>query len=222
MCLYLYCGNNPIIFVDPHGELPEWAWRLLASAPTAPQGATDFVAGMGDNLSFGATKLIRKAGGFDSEVNSDSGFYTAGEWSGTALSTAIGAGGGLKAAGSKALQKQANKGISKLAYNKRVLKQVDFSHWIPDRYLQKTGSNFIRNTFGRSRLNGNFVNKTFHAATDPAAYRWMPKAWKTANPMMNSAARQFHRIPNVLKGAAAGMGYSMMSMEANEQIDSYK
>jgi RHS repeat-associated protein len=131
MCLYLYCENNPIIFVDPYGELPEWAWRLLAKTPTAPQGATDFVAGMGDNLSFGATKLIREAGGFNDQVNTDSGIYKAGEWTGTALSTSIGVAGGLKAAGSKAAGKQ-------------------FSHWIPDRTLKKTGSNFLRNTFGKS------------------------------------------------------------------------
>jgi hypothetical protein len=72
-----------------------------------------------------------------------------------------------------------------------------------------------------TRLNGNYVDKAFHAVTDPHSYRFMPKAWKAANPMMNSAARQFYRIPNVWKGAASGMGYGLMSMEANDWIDGW-
>jgi uncharacterized protein RhaS with RHS repeats len=199
---YTYCANNPIMLIDPSGELPEWAWRVLASGPSIPQGMVDFVSGMGDNLSFGATKMIRKVGNFNDEVNTDAEWYAAGEWSGTALSTAIGVSGGLKAAGSKAAGKQ-------------------FSHYIPDRTLKKTGSNFIRNTFGRSRLNGNFVPKNFHALADPKAYQFMSKTWKSANPIMNPAMRQIHRIPNVYKGAAAGFLYGIGSMEMNDFIDSH-
>jgi RHS repeat-associated protein len=208
---YAYCGNNPINFVDPYGELPEWAWRILAGMPTAPQAAVDYVAGAGDNLSFGTTKLVRKAFDFNDEVNTNSGYYTAGEWTGTAISTATGIAGGIKAAGTKVLAQEANAGLRSVPYAERVLRQVDFSHWIPDRILKRTGSDFIRNTFGKSILNGNYVPKTFHALTDSGAYRWMPRAWKSANPMLNPILGQYHRIPNIYKGAIVGFSYSTMS-----------
>ena len=197
---YAYCGNNPVNFVDPSGELPEWAWRALAGMPTAPQAAVDYVAGAGDNLSFGATKLIRKAFDFNDEVNTNSGYYTAGEWTGTAISTATGVAGGIRAAGTKAVGKE-------------------FSHWIPDRILKKTGSDFVRNTFGKSIFNGNYVTESAHALSDPLRNRFMSSAWKKLNPLHNPLMRQWERIPNLYKGALAGFSYSMASMGVNGWID---
>lgn len=86
-----------------------------------------------------------------------------------------------------------------------------FSHWIPDRYLKQTGSNFLRNVFGTSRFNGNYVSAIQHALHDPWAYRFMPRAWKAQNPIMNSLFRQLDRIPNFWKGLGAGELYAALS-----------
>jgi len=199
MNLYLYCSNNPIVFVDPDGELPEWAWQLLAGMPTIPQGAVDFAAGAGDNLSFGVTKLIRNAGDFNNEVNLNSGYYTAGEWTGTAITVATGVAGGIKAAGAKGAGKE-------------------FSHWIPNRVLKSSGDDFVQNTFGKSIFNGNYVTKEVHALSDPFRYRFMPKAWKELNPINSPLLRQWERIPNLYKGTALGIGTAAAQHGLNNTI----
>lgn len=60
--------------------------------------ASDFAAGFGDTISFGATRYIRNHIGFyDGTVNYDSASYTVGEVSGVAASVALGGAGSLNA-----------------------------------------------------------------------------------------------------------------------------
>jgi hypothetical protein len=102
-------------------------------------------------------------------------------------------GGGLKAAGKKAIGKE-------------------FSHWIPDRTLKRTGNDFVRNTFGRSRLNGNYVTPQRHYQHDPYRY---PRGWRDMGPRYNPVRQQYDRIPNSIKGGAAGAGYGAAGNAAN-------
>jgi hypothetical protein len=132
--------------------------------------AANFTAGFGDTLTWGVTNAIRDQMGTNDVVNRCSGMYSAGEWTGVGASTVIGGAGGWKAAGQKALGKE-------------------FSHWIPDRVLKQSGSDFLRNTFGRSRLNGNYVTAAEHALNDPYRYQLMPRAWKEANRINSAVVR---------------------------------
>lgn len=61
-------------------------------SPEALQRASDFSAGMGDTLSFGATKWIRKKMGTDHVVNEGSGANMAGSAAGIAVSMFVGGG----------------------------------------------------------------------------------------------------------------------------------
>jgi hypothetical protein len=113
-------------------------------------------------------------------------WYTAGKWTGFGLTVATGLAGGIEAAGAKGAGKE-------------------FSHWIPRRW----GG-------ARSIWNGNFVPKEVHAVSDPFRYRFMPRAWKEANSLLNPVAQQWVRLPNVYKGIGAGVGYGWGSYEAND------
>jgi hypothetical protein len=114
---------------------------------------------------------------------------------------AIGGAAGVKSAGSKGAGRQ-------------------FSHWIPDRYFRNGNaimrSNFMRNTFGRSFLNGNFVSRTRHALHDPSARRFMSKIWKASNPSRNKLWQQWDRIPLLWKGTAAGAVGSNINSATNQ------
>ena len=150
---------------------------FAASLPSLPQPVVDFAAGFGDTLSWGVTDKIRDLMDTNSAVDKCSMSYTAGEVAGVAASTVTGGAAGVRAAGAKGAGKE-------------------FSHWIPNRM---GGS--------RSVWNGNFVSKEFHALSDPYRYRFMPKSWKANNPMPNTVSQQWDRIPNAVKGTAAGAGY---------------
>lgn len=78
---YAYVNGNPMGYIDPYGQ---WAW-----GDPLPQGLVDFSAGMGDDLSFGLTRLIRNAAGIGG-VDNCSGSYTAGTWTGTAVGLVFG------------------------------------------------------------------------------------------------------------------------------------
>ena len=146
----------------------------LYDLPSIPQPVVDFSAGMGDTLSFGITNWARNKMDTNGVVNQCSTSYSAGEWTGIATSTVIGGAAGWRAAGTKAVGKE-------------------FSHWIPNRMGGP-----------RSLWNGNYVSTVEHALSDPYRYRFMPRAWKEANPMSNPFFQQWNRIPNVYKGAGAG------------------
>jgi RHS repeat-associated protein len=162
--LYGYALNDPINVTDINGM------DLL-------QGTSDFVAGMGDVLSLGATNVIRNLMGTNQAVNKCSGAYGAGQWTGFGLSTAIGFAGGVEAAGTKAAGRE-------------------FSHWIPERWGGP-----------RSVFNGNYVTAEAHALSDPYRYNFMSAAWKDANPLPNLLLRQGNRFPIVYKGGAIGAAY---------------
>jgi RHS repeat-associated protein len=142
-----------------------------------PQGVVDFGAGMGDVILFGQGQRLRDLLDVDGGIDQCSDEYSAGEWAGIGASLATGLSGGIKAAGAKGAGKE-------------------FSHWIPNRMGGP-----------RTILNGNYVPTATHALSDPFRYRFMPSAWKMANPMPGALSQQWTRIPNVFKGTAAGGAY---------------
>lgn len=144
--------------------------------------SAQFCAGYGDCLTLNATFYAREWLGTNDVVDEESFAYGAGEWAGLGTSLVIGSGGGLRAAGSRAAG-------------------VEFSHWIPDRILKKTGSTFIRRTFGRSVLNGNYVTPLRHFRHDPFRY---PIGWRTFGRRLSPFLAQLDRTPWVLRGTAAG------------------
>jgi RHS repeat-associated protein len=85
--LYAYVGGNPIMLVDPSGELS--------------QGTVDFFAGFGDTLLLGFGDNLRTALNIDGGINYSSSEYSAGEWTGVAGSFATGIVGGIRAAGAR-------------------------------------------------------------------------------------------------------------------------
>jgi RHS repeat-associated protein len=68
---YAYVGGNPLTRRDPSGL--DWLENL-----------SDFSAGFGDTISFGWTATFRQYWNYDDVVNRCSGWYKAGEWTGTA------------------------------------------------------------------------------------------------------------------------------------------
>ena len=87
--LYLYANGSPVIYIDPTGQM-WWFGDPLA------QGFVDGVAGFGDSLSLGLTRVARDAWNIDG-VNKCSTSYRHGETVGTAWGMAIGVGGMAKA-----------------------------------------------------------------------------------------------------------------------------
>ena len=86
--LYCYCNNNPVMYYDPSGHLPEWAWKLiigtgfilvgaLVTAATAGAG-TAFWAAFGSAL---LTSTIQV--GISTAVSAGLGFIAGGLSTGT-------------------------------------------------------------------------------------------------------------------------------------------
>jgi RHS repeat-associated protein len=103
--LYAYVNGDPVNLMDPRGLTygnGEWEFEDLIFGPTywarekvfgdasVSQEVVDFTAGMGDTLSFGLTDKIRDWMGTNDHVNQCSGWYTAGEVTGTAVSLTFG------------------------------------------------------------------------------------------------------------------------------------
>jgi RHS repeat-associated protein len=128
---YNYVGNRPVTLIDPLG---------LYSFDELLYDAAQFSAGLGDTLSFGLTGRVRDAMGTNDLIDKCSGIYAAGEWTGVAVSTAMGAAAGAKAAGTKMAGRE-------------------FSHWIPTRMGGP-----------RSVFNGNYVTAARHYLHDPFRY----------------------------------------------------
>jgi RHS repeat-associated protein len=171
---YLYANGSPWLYADPLG-LYTWGDPL-------PDWLVDFSAGMGDTVSFGATRWLRQKIGSDGVVNTCSAAYSGGEWAGLGVSVGTGLAGGVRAAGARGAGKE-------------------FSHWIPKRMGGP-----------RSTWNGNYVSRETHALSDPYRYRFMPKPWKERNPMPLKIHQQWTRLPNAYKGAGAGAAYGASSM----------
>ena len=75
---YGYTGGNPLQFADPLGL--DWL-----------QDLGDWSAGFGDTITFGGTRWVREQMGTNDVVDTCSGFYTAGGYTGTAAQLALAA-----------------------------------------------------------------------------------------------------------------------------------
>lgn len=97
---YAYVGGNPLSRFDQRGlawgdgefTLGDYYFgpivavsEMMSFDPSLPQGFVDFSAGMGDNISFGLTDLIRDFNGTNSSVNKCSNYYAAGGLAGFAV-----------------------------------------------------------------------------------------------------------------------------------------
>ncbi len=93
-------GANPEDMMAQAGMMQGMADSMVFVTPFTPSGGVsndwfakfaNFSAGMGDAVSLGLTKKIRQWGNFDA-VNYNSGFYTAGQVTGTAVGIGLGFG----------------------------------------------------------------------------------------------------------------------------------
>ena len=154
------------------------------------KGASDFFSGFGETLTFGLTRKIRQWMGVDYVVNTCSGFYAGGKVTAIVHSILLGAAGGLEAAGAETTE-------------------TEFSHWIPDRVLKRTGSTWLRRTFGRSIFNGNYVTPARHALHD--AFRFTGGATEKLPLVIG----QLDRVPRVYYGTAAGVAAGTAEAETS-------
>jgi len=95
------------------------------------------------------------------------------------------------------------------AAGKVVKGATEYSHWIPARTLPGGRGSLLDKVTRAARLNGNNVSRAEHALSDPWRYRFMPRAWKDANPLPNVFRQQLNRVPRFPLGmaAAAAGGY---------------
>lgn len=117
--VYRYTGNHPLDSTDPLGL----DWLSTAS---------NFSAGMGDAITFGATNKVRQWMGTNYVVDKCAGAYGFGQAAGTAVAAGMGGAGALKAAGSQ-LGKMGLKEIAKKAprffYDPRNFKTISREYW---------------------------------------------------------------------------------------------
>jgi len=127
MNLYAYCGD-PVNAVDPSGL--DWV-----------NDAANYSAGWGDTLTFGGTKIARRAigeaagmGDANQAVAYSSQAYSVGQWTGIGHSMAIG--GAVGAARNAALEGLRRPNPAFVYGRLRGVELVEKSHWIPNRWLQ--------------------------------------------------------------------------------------
>lgn len=173
---YAYVGGNPLSRFDRRGlawgdgefTLGDYYFGPIVAVsemmnfdPSLPQGFVDFSAGMGDNISFGLTDLIRDFNGTNSSVNKCSNYYTAGGLAGFAVS--LFTGGTLVKSGLKGLQaaKGAIPSVRSIIRQPFVQKQVrpngSVHHMVNSRMLVVSENHLkdIKDLFGmyHGRLN---------------------------------------------------------------------
>jgi RHS repeat-associated protein len=184
--VYAYTMSDPVNLIDPSGLL--FGGTINAGEAYGEAALGTYADILTDPNASWYEKAGAAVGGFFSALwtpcTSDSTFAV--------LSTAAGGAGGLRAAGSKAAGKE-------------------FSHWIPDRILKRTGSNFVRNTFGKSPFNGNFVSPTRHYLHDP--YRFL--RGMGADGKLPAVLQQLDRVPRVYYGTGVGGGIGGAAVGAN-------
>ncbi|HKV23081.1 MAG TPA: RHS repeat-associated core domain-containing protein [Candidatus Acidoferrum sp.] len=192
--LYAYAGDDPVDFIDPLGLYNVWNFWYDAGS---------FSEAFADTLTFGnASRLndgLAQAAGRSTPTNRCGWAHGTGTAAGIAFGTVVGGALGADAAAANAGEKG-----------------FQFSHWLPARWFRSLeGASGLDLNAGRTIFNGNFVSGAEHALNDPFAYRFMPQAWKTANPMNSAWFQQWNRIPLLLKGAAAGAALTGASAAAN-------
>lgn len=188
---YGYVLASPMMARDPLGlfDLADVSEKTVERLEVVSNAANGF----SNNITFGLTGAIHKTLGSDGEIDRCSTAYQIGEWSGVVWSTAFGGALGARAAGAKAAGQE-------------------FSHWIPGRLLKNTPS-WLKNGFGRSPLNGNYVTPYRHYLHDPYRY---PIGWRSFGPRLNPLLRQFDRLPRLPLGVGLGLGAGMASKEAGD------
>ena len=149
---------------------------------------SNFFAGASDNLTLGVADTVRRKLGDALGLDNDDLV----DKCSTAYTAGQWAGTGLSIATGAAggLKAAGTKGAGK-----------EFSHWIPNRFGGP-----------RSPWNGNFVSPSRHYRHDPFRY---PPGWRELGPRLNPFLQQVDRIPNAIKGTAAGIGYAAGSAAAN-------
>ena len=97
---------------------------------------------------------------------------------------------------------------------------MEFSHWIPDRYLANaervlggSAGRWVRRSFGRSLFNGNYVSSWRHFLHDP--YRQILGA--RAFVRLPFLLRMLDRFPRRLAGALFGSSGICRSAMANSE-----
>jgi hypothetical protein len=215
--LYRYSLNNPTNWVDPSGTK---AMVAGCGCPPNPQHSyspagdgdwldnlSNFFAGWGDTLTFGATGWIRQQMGVDSVVNRESGWYRGGEWTGLAHSTLMGgATGWARNAGMKGLRRP-NPAFP------RGTEYVEGSHWVPARY------HWVPAWFRNSALNLKYMWGTEHALCDPYRYRFMRSWWKDAHRPYPPWKGLLYRTPSSIAGGAAGAAYGGTSVGVRRFVE---
>jgi len=90
----------------------------------------------------------------------------------------------------------------------------EFSHWVPKRFTNqftKAGNAskhykpMVDKYFGwftKSRFNGNYVSRKFHAKTDLFRMQFMTKAFKETNDMLPKWLQRTSRVPGWIPGGA--------------------
>jgi len=156
---------------------------------------TNFFAGWGDTLSFGATGWIRRGLGVDTVVDYESGWYKGGEWTGLAHSTLMGGATGWA-------RNSVLRGLSRAnpAFPKGR-EFVEASHWFPARY------HWLPAWFRNSALNLKYMWGTQHALCDPYRYRFMRGWWKRVHKPYPNWLGIIYRTPSSVSGAGVGAAY---------------
>jgi hypothetical protein len=82
-------------------------------------------------------------------------------------------------------------------------KRLEFSHWIPNRYLKRINSKWAVKKFGLSKWNGNYVTKTRHYLHDPKRFLVGYSEKKLPN-RYHPIVQQLDRVPRVYYGTVSG------------------
>ncbi len=130
--LYSYAMNNPLRLMDPFGL--KTYWEHYTGLPDSYRVNTiNFIAGVSDGATFGATHWIRGLIGANDEVYECSPFYEGGEWA------SLGLGGGrlVYAGGSKILAVTAKDGAQAVT-RRNAIKRVARGHGALSNYRIKS------------------------------------------------------------------------------------